>query len=147
MKKIILSMLVVMIMGLGSLKAQNCAEIVQPYLTLHHYDPNNYPEVKVEWRCLFSHSAFYVCDTVPQGATVISISEVQSLLNGERISSNYVVDLEHLSYWEYNFNHFQHYTDSETVYFETPASTSRYLALRCYRDTKRRADHPERYIK
>ena len=48
MKKIVLFAMACMAMGLwGSLKAQDCNEIVRPYFLINQIDSNEYPEGKL----------------------------------------------------------------------------------------------------
>ena len=120
MKKIVLFAMACMAMGLwGSLKAQDCNEIVRPYFLINQIDSNEYPEGKLEWRCHYSRNAFYMVDKV--------------------------VDLDHLSYWEYDFQDFQFKHYDYTIYFRLQNGPRKYLAVRTRIEMADRTDHPEHY--
>lgn len=140
MKKIIVSTVLIMMTCLGfKVSAQNCTEIVRPYLEFRNIPPSAYPEPKFEWRCHFSYNTFYLCDSVPEGATVFGIQSLTNLITGEHPAENYVVDLEVFSYWAWDFSNFQFQDPQNTIYFDTHNSTNRYLAVRTYSEASQRA--------
>ena len=104
MKKIVIFALFCLTLCInGNLKAQNCEAILRPYFILNGYSSDEYPQEKAEWRCAFSYSAFYLCDNIPANAKVYSFSELTNKLTKQHPSANYSVDLETLSYYEFDF--------------------------------------------
>lgn len=143
MKKIVLFALVCIAMSMnGNLKAQNCEKILRPYFILNGYNAEEYPQEKADWRCAFSYSAFYLCDKVPNDATVYSFTELTNKLTKQHPSANYTIDLETLSYYEFNFEVFQKDDMGGTVYFRINGP-KKYLALRSYYDTRVLSDQPK----
>ena len=120
-----------MLMAVAGTQAQNCEALLLPYFgsTARMAE---YPADKLDWYCCYAQAAFYESDTVPATADLFSISEVQLVATGARVSSDFVVDLTTLSYYAYNFHDFQMrypYGD-KTLCFATPASAHPYLVLR-----------------
>lgn len=133
MKKV--AMLTVMfIMAIGA-KAQDCEVLVLPYFNndraaMEEY-ARNYPE-KFAFRCIYARSAFYESDTIPAGAEVIGIEKVRNVFTGKFLDRSYVVDLNTLSFYAYNFKDIQlgYTSTSQVICFTTPASAHPYLVLR-----------------
>ncbi len=135
MRKLVL--IIVMMAAWMGASAQNCTAIVLPKF---HYDTAWMalcPVDKLQWYCLESQAAFYESDTVPTGAAVYSITEVKEIDGDSYLPSNFVVDLNTLSLYAYNFEYFYSYfpTDwQKTICFTTPSSTHPYLVLRSVYD-------------
>ena len=146
MKKILIFAMTCMAMGFwGNLNAQDCRELLSTYFIANNIDPDDYPMEKMEIRCRFSHNAFYLTDNVPDYATVNDITELTHVMTGEHPTKDFVVDLEHLSYYDYNFQQFQFEDFDHTVYFKLQKGPKKYLALRSYSETYDRSEYPERY--
>jgi len=146
MKKILYIAALIALVGFGSkVSAQDCTEIVRPYLEFRNIPPSAYPQPKFEWRCNFSRNSFYMCDTVPEGAKVFSISALTNFITKEHPAENYVVDLNTFSYWAWNFLNFQKEDYYNTIYFDTHNAKNRYLAVRSWEDAYDRTERPERY--
>lgn len=115
--------------------AQDCEAVMLPFFKGNVDGMNNYrslsPE-KFEWRCEYARAAFIESDTIPAGLAVYDISEVRSRTTGESLPESFVVDLNVLSYYEYDFFLFQGRNNSveERVCFRTPGSAHPYLVLR-----------------
>lgn len=137
MKKIIV--IAALFMAAFGVYAQDCEAIMLPYFKGNVEKMNNYrnlaPE-KFEYRCAYSCAAFIESDTIPAGLAVYNISEVRSISTGESLPENFVVDLNTLSYYAYNFGAFQGRNNSveEMVCFRTPGSAHPYLVLRSVHD-------------
>ena len=114
----------------GTLNAQNCDEILAPYYQFNNIDPDIYPAEKADYRCQFSRNAFYLCDNIPDDAIVHEFSDLILYATGEHAKANTVVDLEHLSYYTYNFESFL--APKATVYFRLKNGKHKFLALRGY---------------
>ena len=116
----------------GIARAQDCNALVSPYFRGDTQRMANYPADKFQWRCCHARAAFYESDTMPATADLFSISEVQNIGTGAHLSSEYVVDLNTLSYYAYNFIDFQqrYPRGNKTLCFATPASAHPYLVLR-----------------
>ena len=116
-------------------KAQDCEAIMLPYFRGNVERMEDYrdraPE-KFMYRCVYAHSAFYESDTIPAGMQVFSITDVLNMTTGVALPSDFVVDLNTLSYYAYNFGAFQARNNSihEGACFSTPGSTHSYLVLR-----------------
>ena len=115
--------------------AQDCEAIMLPFFKGNMEKLNDHRNIapdKFEWRCTYATAAFIESDTIPTGLAVYNISEVRSLATGETLSENFVVDLNTLSYYAYDFFMFQgrHYSVEERVCFRTPGSAHPYLVLR-----------------
>lgn len=146
MKKLFLSIVFVAMTCIGcKVNAQNCAEIVRPYLEANHINPSDYPQPKLEWRCQFSYNTFFLCDSVPEGAMVFGIEALTNILTGEHPDENFEIDLEVFSYYAWDFINFQKQDDKHTIYFDTHKSTNRYLGVRTYNDAYGRTERPEYY--
>jgi hypothetical protein len=133
MKRIILAAL--LMLSTAGLKAQDCELLVLPFFkndraAMEEY-ARNYPE-KFAFRCIYARSAFYESDTIPAGAEVFGIEKVQNVFTGKFLDSNYVVDLNTLSFYAYNFKDLQlgYTSTSQVICFATPASAHPYLVLR-----------------
>ena len=119
--------------------AQNCAALLEPYFgsaekTAQFAQEN--PE-KFDYHCCRARAAFYESDVVPEGAILRSITEVRNRITGESLPADFVVNLNTLSYYAYNFYEgfqAQHYYGNVTYCFSTPASTHPYLVLRSIDD-------------
>ena len=136
--------LAVAVLAMAGAKAQSCETIMLPFFNYDTASMRDYPEGKLEWRCNFAKGAFYVSDTVPAGAEVYDISEVKDR-KGKNLTDAFVVNLETLSYYAYNFNQFQlrYRFGDKTICFRTPGSVHAYLVLRPLDELYRRADNPE----
>ena len=148
MKKVFLLTIACITLGIwGNLNAQNCSEIVRPYLLRNNIDSSEYPAGKAEWRCNYSRNAFYMTDKIPSDAFVYDFTELTSWLTGQHPNTNIVVELEHLSYWEYNFEQFQHQHFYNTIYFRLQNSSKKYLAVRNINEIYERTEYPEHFKK
>ena len=133
MKRVIFA--VALVMSAMGLKAQDCDAIMLSYFKGNAEQMELYksraPE-KFAYRCAYSRGAFEESDTVPAGATLYNISDVQELATGKNLPQNFVVDLYTLSYYSYNFGYFQslHKSVEEKVCFSTPGSQHPYLVVR-----------------
>ena len=146
MKKILIFAMTCMAMGLlGNLNAQDCREMLSAYFSANNIDPDKYPVEKMEIRCRFSHNAFYLTDKVPDNATVNDITELSHVVTGEHPSTDFVVDLNRLSYFDYDFLQFQFKDYERTIYFRLHNGPKKFLALRAYSEIYDRSEYPERY--
>lgn len=120
-----------LLLAYTGLKAQDCDAIMLPYFNNNVERMENYksqaPE-KFEYRCVFAHSAFSEVDAVPDGAQVYSITDVRDRFTDKPLADDFVVDLNTLSYYGYNFSSFHPGIEGE-VYFSTPGSSHRFLKL------------------
>lgn len=144
-RTIILSVLC--LMAFGGVNAQNCEAIMLPFFGGNKQKMQEYPQPKFEWRCKYSQNAFYVTDQVPEGAEAHALSELVDKLTGEKLSDNFVVDLDYLSYYQYNFMDLQLHSPKgdASIYFPTPKSEHKYLVVRSCDETYRRTEFPEDY--
>ena len=134
MKRIVFFVaLVASVMGL---KAQNCEALVLPYFNGDASAMAEYPQEKIDWLCAFARAAFYESDTVPTGAEVYPITEVQSKADGNNLTAGFIVDLSTLSFYSYTFKEIQlrYQRGNVTICFSTPASEHQYLVLRSVED-------------
>ena len=69
-----------------------------------------------------------------------NITDVTNYQTGKKIGRDYVVDLDEMSYYAYNFDYFQYTNDKKTVYFRLNNGDYRYLVLRSYIDQMTYAD-------
>lgn len=147
MKRIVLAALC--IVAFTTLKAQNCEAIMLPFFNGDAVKMANYPEPKFEWRCTYSRNAFYVSDTVPEDAEMRSLSELRNKMTNETLGEDFVVDLNTLSYYAYNFEQLQlqYPKGNVTICFPTPSSAHPYLVLRSLDETYFRTEFPEKYSK
>lgn len=142
MKKLMISALL-LLGGINILSAQsNCETLVLPYF---HYDTAQmatYPAAKMAYRCAYAQAAFYESDTIPTGAILHDISEVREAYGTNYLPQTFVVDLNTLSYYAYNFKSFQlQFTECDKVIcFSTPSSTHPYLVMRSLVEMGQRAD-------
>lgn len=142
MKKILLGLLI-LVCGLSqNLYAQDCDEIVLPYVGYDRAKLELMPKAKVQWYCDYSRNSFFLTNDVPEGSIVRDIRDVVYKRTGEKIGEGFVVDLSKLSYFAYNFAEFQYENYDKTIYFHTPGSTYKYLGLYSMNETYRRADVP-----
>lgn len=126
----------VFLLSAMALKAQDCHKIMLPYFGYDENQMYSYPEEKLAYRCAFSRFSFYEADQVPEGAAVHDISEVTDRFTGEALSQQVSIDINVLSYYQYNFAQFRGLHYQQTVCFRTPGSAHPYLVLRSFRDTE-----------
>ena len=134
MKKIIL--LIAVLTTVVAVKAQDCRALVLPKF---NYDTNlvdNYPNDKLNYYCAYARAAFYESDTVPTGVDIYNIGEVIDNRTGESLGNNYIVDLNTLNYFAYNFKsfHMRYRQTTKTIAFATPRSSHPYLIMRSISD-------------
>ena len=128
-------MTLALVLAATGLKAQDCDAIMLPYFKgdanrMQAYKENA-PE-KFQYRCNYATAAFIESDTIPAGLDVFNISEVKEIATGKNLSERFVVDLNTLSYYAYDFSRFQamRHPDEVRVCFRTPGSSHPYLVLR-----------------
>lgn len=140
MKKILFCLL--FMAGIAEVFAQNCEEIVLPFFGNDTSRMESYPRMKLDYRCHFSKEAFYESDTIPAGAYLHQISEVVDVFTGQHLPADYVVDLEHLSYYRYSFHSMQvQFNETNKVLcFQTPSSAKPYLIVRSIQEIGERAE-------
>lgn len=142
-KVILLALMCTAIGSWGHVQAQNCDKLLAPYFERNNRTPEEYPIEKANQICRFARAAFYFTDKLPENAVVFNITDVTNYLTGKKISRDYVVDLEEMSYYAYNFDYFQNTNDKRTIYFRLTNGKYRYLALRSYIDQGVYADSLE----
>ncbi len=147
MKRIVIFAALMLAMGAGGLKAQDCRALVLPFFNGDEESMNRYPAEKLEWRCQYARNAFYVSDTVPQGAEVKSIAVVRNRQTGEYMAKDIRIDLGTLSYYAYTFSDLQqqYSKGNVTICFSTPGSDHPYLVMRSIDETYLRTEYPEQY--
>lgn len=123
-----------------NVNAQNCDEIVLPHVNYDRAKLEQMPKDKVQWYCNFSRNSFFVTNDVPAGSVVHDIRDVVYKKTGAKIGEGFVVNLESLSYYAYNFSEFQYQNYEKTIYFHTPGSTYKYLGLYSINETHRRVN-------
>lgn len=133
----------------AGIQAQDCNAIMLPFFNGDANRMANYPPEKLDIRCRYSQNAFYVSDTVPQGAVLRSLTEIKDYTTGNYLTENFVVNLNTLSYYGYSFQDMQcHYPKADvTICFPTPKSEHPYLVLRSLTETHMRTESPEYYAK
>ncbi|MCR4811364.1 MAG: hypothetical protein K5867_02070 [Bacteroidales bacterium] len=139
MKRILLTILLLTVFSV-SLCAQNCDEIVLPHVNYDRAKLEQMPKDKVQWYCNFSRNSFFVTNDVPACSVVHDIRDVVYKKTGAKIGEGFVVNLESLSYYAYNFSEFQYQNYEKTIYFHTPGSTYKYLGLYSINETHRRVN-------
>ena len=147
MKKIVLTLLVVLACGWTSrCQAQDCAAIVRPFCILEGIDTNTYPAEKLEMYCQLSRCAFFITSHAPKGAIVHDISVLTNTLTNEKVPQDFVVDLNTISYWGYNFDRFRPLNYPQPVYFRMGhGNSAQYLGVRSYAEAMARSANPEVY--
>lgn len=144
MKKILI-IAAVTLLGALQLNAQNCNEICLPYFGNDTSVMNYCPAPKLAEICAQSRAFFFEADQAPEGALVFDISQLTHKITGQHPDINMVIDLDHLSYYAYDFKTFQFQDFYRTVYFRTPGSTHQYLGVRDINSAYLRAQQPENY--
>ena len=139
MKRILLTILLLTVFSV-SLCAQNCDEIVLPHVNYDRAKLEQMPKDKVQWYCNFSRNSFFVTNDVSAGSVVHDIRDVVYKKTGAKIGEGFVVNLESLSYYAYNFSEFQYQNYEKTIYFHTPGSKYKYLGLYSINETHRRVN-------
>lgn len=134
MKRIVF--LALLTAALTGLRAQNCEAIVLPLFNGDKAVLASCPAEKIDYHCRYSRNAFYVSDTVPEWAEMKSLTELRNKMTGETLTNDFVVDLETLSYYAYNFIDLQcQYRETDVVIcFRTPKSEHPYLVLRSLKE-------------
>ena len=142
MKRIVI--IAALLLGYTGLKAQDCEAIMLPYFKNNRAQMEGYrthaPE-KFAYRCTFAAAAFYESDTVPAGAEMVSLTEVKNLQDGQSLTAGYVVDINTLSYYAFNFNLIQGRFPGREICFATPASRHGYLVLRTRDEMEKAASY------
>ena len=139
-KAILIVMLVLAVAMSANAQTRDCRQIVLPHVAYNQAVLDAMPQEKVSWYCRFSANAFFEADTLPTGAAVYDISALTSVQSGNTLSQSFVVDLETLSYYAYNFWDFQGLNPEQTVYFRTPSSRHPYLGVYSVQETFIRTD-------
>lgn len=137
-RKIRWYLLALFVCGVGPLSAQDCDAIVLPKVNNDVQRLHAYPADKIAYYCTFSQSSFEVADAVAPNAPVHEISEVVDRFTGNPIPNEVHIDLNTLSYYQYDFNRFQGMHAGQTIYFHTPSSEHPYLVLVSYMEAERR---------
>ncbi len=113
------------------------------------------PPYKVAYWCQSSHASFFVTDELPEGAFVYDIHEVKNLKTNAYLPTSYVVNLDSLNLYAYNFDQFEQQHFGKRIYFRTPGSEHAYLVLRGWREVdgilnndalKRYLSYPDDYF-
>ena len=145
MKRIIIA--TVLLVTAFGLKAQNCEALVLPHFNNNADVMHSVDVAKLDIICQYARNAFYESDTIPTGAQVLPITNVKDKNNMVPMSANIIVDLNTLSYYQYNFVDLQmQYQDQWTIIcFPTPASSHPYLVLRSLNEMYDRTQFPENY--
>lgn len=123
-----------------NVNAQNCDEIVLPHVNYDRAKLEQMPKDKLQWYCNFSRNSFFVANDVPAGSIVHDIRDVVYKKTGDKVGEGFVVNLESLSYYAYNFSEFQYQNYEKTIYFHTPGSKYKYLGLYSINETHRRVN-------
>lgn len=146
MKKILIFFATALMMMVAfDVEAQSAGADNEEYLLCKHcqqvamdrYRMNelgNMPPYKVAYWCSFSKETFFEADEVPEGASVYDLTEVVGYRNNEHFPADYVVNLDSMNYFGYNFDEFQKIQINwdKTIYFRTPASQHPYLGVKSY---------------
>ena len=143
MKRFLLIGLFAAAMFSFDVQAQDCEYIVGGKYNYNENIMSLMTPAKLDWYCRFSRNNFYVVNEVPQGATVYSISVVKNIKTQENLTTDFVVNLDSLSYYVYDFGKYQGRNQGETVYFSTPNSEYPYLAVRSYLDAMNMTGEPD----
>jgi len=139
MKKILAMVMFALLLGVVSqLKAQDCNALVLPHVGYNQTMLDEMPAVKIAWYCAFSRNSFFFTNEVPEGAAVYNISDVVNDRTKEHLPVNYVVDVNVMSFYAYNFDHFQSLHFNQKVYFRIGNSDYHYLGLYSYTETMTR---------
>lgn len=135
------------IMAFGGLQAQDCEAIMLPFFHGDVQKMREYPAPKFEWRCKYSQNAFYLSDTVPEGAEMHALTELTDKLTGQKVSETMTIDLNTLSYYRYTFSQLQlsYPKGNVTICFPIQGAEHRYLVLRSLDDTYFRTEFPQNY--
>lgn len=143
MKKIVFTVLVVLALGCTQkCLAQNCRAIVRPYYITQGIDSTMYPAEKEAYLCQFSQNAFFITQQVPQGVAVHDLDELTNVVTGMKAPKNLEIDLNTLSYWQYDFHRFTR--NGQTAYFRIgKRSDNQYLGVRTHNEAQARTEHPE----
>lgn len=146
MKRIIL--VAILLTTTIGIKAQNCEALLLPHFNNDAAILQSIDDAKLDIMCRYARSAFYESDVIPDGAQVLAITEVKDKFSGLPLTENVVIDLNTLSYYQYNFLDLQHqYTNLwTTICFPTPASAHPYLVLRSLNEMYDRTQFPENYV-
>ena len=130
MKKIVFTVLVVLALGCTQkCLAQNCRAIVRPYYITQGIDSTMYPAEKEAYLCQFSQNAFFITQQVPQGVAVHDLDELTNVVTGMKAPKNMEIDLNTLSYWQYDFHRFTH-SDNPRQRVITARHSSLYQTVR-----------------
>lgn len=147
MKKIIFILTAMVMLGWANAGlAQDCQEILRAYYATTGKDPDTYPEGKADYFCKLSYNSFYFAQQAPQGAPVYYLNELTNNITGKKMKRGAVIDLNTLSYYEYNFIDFQARYPDQEIYFRLEGENSYpYLVMRTFQDAHTRTLSPENY--
>lgn len=144
MKRVILIGIFAMTLLAGKLQAQNCEYIVGAKYGYNMKTIAEMPKEKLYWCCRFSTNKLFEADTVPRGARVYNISEVKNIMTQETLPDDFVVNMDSLSCYAYDFDYFHPTTDGEPVYFRTPNSAKPFLGVRSFEAARAMTEEQER---
>ena len=134
--KLFLVSVLLVAVGMGTLCAQDCEQLLLPFFGNNLQTLQNYPQEKLAYRCAEAYFSFYVTDELDENAPVHDISEVVNRFTGEHLSEDFSVDLEVLSYYGYDFHRFRGLHPQASVYFRTQGSDHAYLVLRSFNEVE-----------
>ncbi|MDY5969279.1 MAG: hypothetical protein SPJ13_04615 [Bacteroidales bacterium] len=114
-------------------------------VTMDRYEKDNLmhvPPVKVAYWCSYSKMAFFVADEIPETAIVYNLTQVVNKRSGNPFPDDYVVSLDSMNYFAYNFGDFQRIEGNwgKTIYYRTPGSEHPFLGVRCEEDMSKGVD-------
>lgn len=131
-----------MVMAMSStLKAQDCEYIVS---FKYGKSMNKVSPAKIDYWCRVNSNTLFVTNDVPTGATVFSISELREYRTGMHLPTDFVVNLDSLSLFRYDFSNFQDL--NKTVYFLTEGSEYRYLGVKGYTPSMNDTGEPDKRL-
>lgn len=134
MKRVILIGIFAMTLLAGKLQAQDCNYIVGAKYGFNEAILEQMPLAKLDWYCRFSQNTFFEADSLPAGARVYSITEVRHVRTGAFLTNDFVVNMDSLSCYEYDFRRFHTTADGAPIYYSTPHSAKPYLGVRSYEE-------------
>ena len=139
-KTLFLTVFILMLTALSSVKAQSCDSIVLPHFAYNVSQYENAPAEKIAWYCAFSHACFELVSELPADATVLPISSISNRWTGEPLPDNFVVDLPNLSVYKYTFQDVQLPRAGQVLFFSVGNTDTPYLMLRSHSDACHIAD-------
>lgn len=133
MKKILMfALLAVSVLAGGTIKAQNCDDVVLARYSYRADILDLIDPIKYENVCIESKAAFFFPEVLPADAVVIDVTSLTDLKTGLHVSSDYNPTESNLNYFRFDYREKQFALNdmNRDIYIRLYAGEHEYLGVR-----------------